>query len=54
MLPAMTSLVDRLLPEALWQRLQPLRRLVLIEVIIAIAVLAITALLGVATPPEAA
>ena len=24
MLPAMTSLVDRLLPEALWQRIQPL------------------------------
>jgi hypothetical protein len=24
MLPAMTGLVDRLLPEALWQRIQPL------------------------------
>jgi putative copper export protein len=31
-----------------------LRRLVLIEVIIAVAVLAITALLGVATPPRPA
>jgi putative copper export protein len=31
-----------------------LRRLVLTEVIVAVAVLAITALLGIATPPKAA